>query len=408
MDGFFSRKETESKSRPDGKFYSCATCGLYKKASTPKMKPWGDYKKSIMIINDTPSEADDDIGKPWQGPSGMFFKKVLKEHKINVQKDCITIQAVRCTPYNKDNEHIGCSSRDITFCRRFALNYIKEYQPKIIILCGINAINSIIGHRWKKDLGTINKWRGWVIPDQDFKSWLAPITHPKDIVGQKDDIHRVLFHQDISRIADHVEKPWPRLKKYDIKYIKDLSILNTINTGQVAIDYETTGIKPHANGHRIICAAVADSPDHAYTFLIPTKKKERQPLIDLLARHTVGKMAHNMKYEENWSVNRLKQSVVSWEWDSMVAAHILDNRSGITGLKFQTYVHFGVVDYASEINTYLSSNSKDGNSLNRIKEILLDERKIKELLKYCALDVIFERRLAEKQMELMNWNHLPF
>jgi len=176
----------------------------------------------------------------------------------------------------------------------------------------------------------------------------------------------------------------------------------------VAIDYETTGLKPHAPGHRVVCASVADTPNHCYAFMMPAKKRERQPFIDILANPGVEKMAHNMKFEEAWSVTRLRQPVENWAWDSMVAAHILDNRPGITGLKFQTYVNFGVVDYDSEINPYLKAISKGGNEMNRIFELVERFGGKEQLLRYCGMDTIYQYRLALKQMDIMDYDGLPF
>ena len=62
---------------------------------------------------------------------------------------------------------------------------------------------------------------------------------------------------------------------------------------------------------------------------------------------------------------RLRQPVRGWYWDSMIAAHILNNQAGVSGLKFQTYVHFGVIDYSSEISPYLKSDDKSANGINK-------------------------------------------
>jgi hypothetical protein len=113
-----------------------------------------------------------------------------------------------------------------------------------------------------------------------------------------------------------------------------------------------------------------------------------------------------MKFEEVWSTIRMKQSVDGWYWDSMQAAHILDNRPGITGLKFQTYVNFGIIDYSSSIEPYLSGDGSNG--FNRTQEILEDIQKRNDLLLYCGLDSIYEFRLAMKQMDLINPDNLPF
>ena len=145
------------------------------------------------------------------------------------------------------------------------------------------------------------------------------------------------------------------------------------------------------------------SEDECFVFMMPKNKKGRQPFIDLLANRSIGKMAHNMKFEETWSVVRLRQPVANWEWDSMLASHVLDNRPGICSLKFQTYINFGIIDYESEVSPYLKSASKDGNALNRIFEA--DESK---LMEYCALDSVYEYRLAMKQIEIMRYDFLPF
>jgi len=406
MDGFFSKKEAHSTSMVGNKRVSCVSCGLFRNAESPKMAPHGKFKKDILIIDESPTPKDDERGRPWSGAQGRLFKKALSDLNIDVDEDCETIYAVRCLPTNKKGDLIKPLASHCTACRTSVMKHIQARQPKLIIACGIISVNSIIGHRWQRDMGGINKWRGWVIPDQDFKCWVAPVFHPGQVLDA-DPVYKTIFKQDLRRAVDHVETPWPRYKKPVIEYIEDLSPLNDI-TGQVSIDYETTGLKPHAKGHRIVCASVATSENHAYTFLLPKKKKDRQPFIDLLANPRIPKMAHNMKYEENWSVERLKQPVVGWEWDSMLATHLLDNRSGITSLKFQTYVNFGVVDYDSEISPYLAGKSKDGNSTNKVEELLLDGRKTRLLLEYCALDTIYQYRLAEKQMQQIGYDHLPF
>jgi hypothetical protein len=191
-----------------------------------------------------------------------------------------------------------------------------------------------------------------------------------------------------------------------IEIIQDLSVLNSITSGRVAFDFETDGLKPHAIGHRIICCAVADTVDHVWVFMIPQTRAERQPLVKLLANPNVGKCAHNMKFEQSWSVVRLNQPVENWLWDSMLAAHILDNRTGVTNLKFQAYVNFGIIDYASEIAPYLAGDDTNANSFNTVSKLIATIDGQHKLLTYCGYDAIYEKRLAEQQMELIGV--LPF
>ncbi len=112
-----------------------------------------------------------------------------------------------------------------------------------------------------------------------------------------------------------------------------------MDEGLAAFDYETTGLKPHARGHRIKCASVAFSPDVVYAFMMPGKKKDREPLIRFLRNRHIKKIASNIKFEEQWSNVRLGTEVKGWHWDTMLNAHVFDNRPGhITSIKFQAYV----------------------------------------------------------------------
>ena len=216
-----------------------------------------------------------------------------------------------------------------------------------------------------------------------------------------------VWRNDLKQAIEKVDEELPKYEEPEIEVIEDLNFLY-IKPDLVAFDYEATGLKPHAKGHRIICASVAINENHCYVFMMPKSRSGRQPFVDLLSNPTIGKMSHNMKYEEQWSKVRLRQPVKNWVWDSMQAAHILDNRPGITSLKFQVYVRFGVVDYSSEISPYLKSGSKDGNAINRIYELLEQPGGEEKLLTYCGWDAIWTYRLAMLQMNEMNYDDLPF
>jgi len=407
MKGFFSRQETQSISRPEGKVLSCVSCKLSVGVNSPKMKPYGNFKQSILVIGEAPGETEDKTGKPWQGKTGRFLQNALKEFDFDLFEDCLSINAVICRPTDKNGNNRTPTSQEISHCRKEVLKVIQEYTPKLILLCGGSAVESIIGHRWQRDLGGIMKWRGWTIPDQDFRCWVCPIFHPSYVERAEQEVETV-WMQDLKRALRKVNEKFPRHREPKIDIITDLSVLKTIPIGNIAIDYETTGIKPHAKGHRIISVAVADSEDHAYSFILPDTRREREPLLCLLKNPSYRKIAHNMKYEENWSVNRLKQSVDGWEWDTMIAAHILDNRPGVASLKFQTYVNFGIVDYESEVSPYLQSGSKDGNAMNNILKLVETTVGRENLLTYGGLDVIYEYRLAMLQQKIMNYTGLPF
>lgn len=394
MEGFFSMKETQSTSRPDGKLLSCTSCGLHQNCSTPKLSVPSSFNKRILNVGPHPSRLDDARKNTFQEKYYNFLKKEYKRIGVSLYDDCINTYSTIC--YSKETP----TDYNIDCCRKELMKVIREYKPDIIVTFGIDALYSLIGNRWKKDFGGIDKWRGWIIPDQDLETWICPV-EDVETLHKKDTINTLIFQQDLDRIAKLINNP--ELRTYKIPDIiditGDLSPLDDIQNTTVAFDYETTGIKPHAIGHKIVCASVAISADTVYVFEMPASKKERLPFINLLQNETVGKIAQNMKFEDNWSNVRLKTEVKNWVWDTMLATHQLDNRTGITSLKFQTYVQFGIVDYDSEISPYLKSADTDGaNSINRVEELLKTPSRKSQLLEYCALDSIYEYRLAALQM----------
>jgi uracil-DNA glycosylase family 4 len=403
MNGFFARSETDSLSNPEGKKYTCFQCGLSKCSQNPKMKPFGNFKKGILNIGTFPSAKDDKEGKPWQDSSGQLLQQVYAKFGIDLFEDCLNINAIRCLPENHQ-----VSNYQSLACRQSMMAIIKEEQPKVIITLGWEPIMNLLSNRWKKDLGTIEKWRGWNIPDRDFKAFICPTYHPDYVNKSKKKEIETIWINDLQNALKYATKPFPKFTKPIIDTIGDLTPLNGITSEVIAFDYETTGLKPHGKGHRIICASVADTPNHCFVFMMPSTQRERKPFIDLLKNFSIGKMAHNIKFEETWSKNRLKTPVENWQWDSMLAAHVLDNRSEITSLKFQTYVNFGIIDYASEITPYLKATIKGGNSINRIEELITTETGKDQLLKYCAMDSLFEYQLAMKQIDELGYDFLPF
>ena len=406
MSGFFSIKETKSNTQPDNRTYSCVSCGLYKDCKTPKMKPFGKFKKGILNIGEAPGEMEDRGGKQWQGKSGQLLERTYKQLGIDLFEDCLNINACNCRPI-ESNENRTPTNYEIDCCRKSVLKIIEEYQPKIIILFGGSALYSLLGHRWKKNLEGIMKWRGFIIPDKDFKAWICPVFHPSFVDRGEKEVE-VIWKQDLTEAIKKLDEELPRYKKPEIEMIENLSVLSKIKSDIASFDYETTGIKPHAAGHKIVCCSIADSENHVFVFPMPQTKIALQPFIHFL-QSNIGKIASNMKYEDTWTKVRLRTDVNNWIWDTMIAAHVLDNRSGITGLKFQTYINFGVIDYSSEISPYLhSTEQKNGNAMNQILKLTEQSTGMNKLLEYCAWDSIWEHRLAMKQMKIMNYSFLPF
>lgn len=400
MKGFFNKKEMESVSRPGGKTYSCVSCGRFNGCENAKLQPFGDFKKGILNIGGAPTEIEDKRGRTFQSKAGRMLAQFYREFGININEDCLNVYSVACYKVTTPTRY------EIDCCRKNIMKIIKQYQPKVIVLFGDIALYSVIGNRWKKDLGTISKWQGWQIPDQQLMSWIIPTFDIDFVLNSKNAVASVLFRKDIENAIKLVEKELPVHVTPTIRVLKpeQLHILDKIDNCDIAFDYETTGLKPHAFGHKIVCASVARNENLAYTFMMPNKKEQCLPFLNLLQRKTVGKIAQNMKYEDTWSIVRAGAQVVNWVWDTMQAAHIIDNRPNITSLKFQVYVQFGIIDYDSEVEPYLRAkeDNRNANAINQINELLKKPGGEEALLTYCGYDSIYEYRLAKLQRTIIN------
>jgi len=409
---FNAAKFKDTSGNKTGKPLSCASCGLYRNLLHPKIKPYGKFEKGIMIIGQSPGEEEDRKGKPWQGKAGKRKQDSLASLGIDLFRDCVSLNATNCRPVDEDGTNRKPTDYEIACCRKRVLKAIEQYKPKLIILAGGEAVKSVIGHRWKKNLGGITKWRGWTIPDQDFKTWLCPALHPSYVnrMAEKMPAIITIYLQDLKRALDCLDAPFPENKKSQINIIKDEKELSHIlnftrrTTDLLSIDFETTGLKPHAIGHRLVCMSIAPSPNHCNVFMLPKSREVKDKIRKLFIAPHIGKMAHNMVFEHIWAEVRLRTIIKNWKWDSLQAAHILDNRPGITGLKFQTYVNFGVCDYDSHIAPYLEGVEKNNaNAVNRIFEFIKKYGE-DEVLTYCGYDTLWQYKLALLQMEQMGFN----
>ncbi len=82
--------------------------------------------------------------------------------------------------------------------------------------------------------------------------------------------------------------------------------------------------------------------------------------------------------------------VNNWLLDTCLAAHVLDNRREISGIKFQAFVLLGVDEWDTRVKPYFKSGGT--NVINRIKDVRLHD-----LLMYNSLDSLFEWKVAKIQ-----------
>lgn len=396
MAGFFnSNSWAADKALPT--LPKCGACGLYKNCISPKMAVTGRGKRSILFVGEAPGETEDRQGKQFIGDAGQCLRKMLRSLDVDLD-DCWITNAAVCRPPGNKIDDLYIES-----CRPNLTNAIAELRPKVVVLLGMSAVKSMIGLEWGNDLGQLGRWVGWHIPSPTFNTWICPSYHPSFVMRTNEDpalvkitkthLEKALFLEESGMRPD--PKPLDKLRllvdviKHPEQSFQRLTGLAE-KEGTIAFDYETTGLKPELPEHEIVTAAFCLNGEDVFACVID--KHCHEPLSRILRKPELKKVAQNMKFEERWTRAKLGHPVVGWEWDTMLATHILDNRGGVTGLKFQSYVQFGIGDYDSSIRPFLESPTTNG--LNHIRQAPLQE-----LLTYNGMDAILEYKLAERQRE---------
>jgi len=375
----------------------CHVCRLYRDCKSPKMKPTGKGRKKILVVAEAPGEQEDDDGVQLVGKSGQRLRSVLSGLGIDLNRDCWKTNAVVCHQAGNATP----TDEQIQNCRPNLMKAIVELQPRTIILLGGIAIKSLISVLWKDtDLGPIGRWIGWKIPSQKLNAWVCPAHHPAYLLRSNDSVLDLWFENHLREAVSLKGRPWSTVPDYgkDVECIyepeKAAIAIRKMRDGVVAFDYETNMLKPDSKKARIVSCAVCWEGKR--TIAYPWHGEAVVATSELLLNPAVKKIGANNKFEQRWTKRILGHGVAGWLWDTMVVSHLLDNRKGITSVKFQGFVLLGMPIWNKAVDSLLVA--KGSNVENRIREADLGE-----LLLYNGLDARVEWEIAKKQMEVMNY-----
>ena len=138
----------------------------------------GDFKSPLMVVGEGPGQKEDAIGKPFVGDAGQLLNKMLNAIKIKRENVYITNVVNFRPPDNRKPE-----PAEINRYSEFLREHISIIDPKILILMGSTAMESLFGSKIK-----ISKERGaWKEIIINNKTYLTMITfHPAYLLRQAD------------------------------------------------------------------------------------------------------------------------------------------------------------------------------------------------------------------------------
>jgi len=393
MEGFFVRTADNRIHLPLAP--KCGACNLYKNCNTPKMQVTGKGNKRILIVGEFPTYQDDFQGKHF---TDDFLENELRSIGIRMRSDCYLTNAAICHP-----RKTSIPDKVIDYCRPNLIQTIKELNPVNIILLGKHAVKSLISYIWKESDKSPARWFGTQIPCQRLNAWICPIWSPNYIsetgygVSQRDnEVRKLIFQQHLKSAFQLTEKPWKVVPNYrdsievilsDTEAAKEIPFFMQSKRA-AAFDFETNMLKPDSDSAKIVSCSISDGKR---TIAYPVYGAAMQATDEFL-KSDVPKICSNFKFEDRWTRRIFGHGIRNLDFDTMLAAHLLDNKSGVCGLKFQAFVKLGQESYNDHIEPYLKADGS--NEENRIKEI-----PIRELLIYNGLDSLLEWKLAKIQKQ---------
>jgi uracil-DNA glycosylase family 4 len=407
--GFFQPSLVTSKPPQYSTLPKCDACGLKNTCKSPKMPVSGKGRKGILVVAEAPGADEDDQGTQLVGQAGRLFRDVLAKYDVDLDFDCWKTNSLICRP----PENRTPTPDEIDYCRPNLINTIKELKPRMIMPLGAVAIRSLLGPIWREDVGGIGQWVGWQIPLQRYNTWVVPNYHPSYILrsentkGKERDeakVTRILFERYLKSALKIEGRPWETVPDYpsQIKLIYDpteaarwIDDIIARRSGIAAIDYETNRLKPDHRDAEIVCCSISWNGEDtiAYPWVGEAIEATRRFILS-----PIPKVGSNIKFENRWSMRMFGHPVENWVWDCMTDGHILDNRDGITSVKFQSFVRTGTEPWNIAVEPFLSEENDDEGANGRNRIHLVD---LRTLLQYCGMDALCEILVAKHQRKEM-------
>ena len=156
----------------------------------------GNNNSPLMIVGEGPGQKEDELGKPFVGDAGILLNKMLKAIHINRENVYIT-NVVNFRPPNNRKPEAG----EITKYSDFLRDHISIVDPKILVLMGSTAMESLLGPKIK-----ISKERGiWKEVIIKNKTYLTMITfHPAYLLRQAD--QKKYSWEDLKKIKKKIDE----------------------------------------------------------------------------------------------------------------------------------------------------------------------------------------------------------
>lgn len=172
-----------------GAFLAEAPCNVFS-----NMNIRGASKHCVMVVGQNPGIQEVLQGRPFVGPSGVFFDKIMLSFAGIQRTSLYVTNVVKCyTPNNRPP-----SDEEIENCSSFLKEEIEIVSPVAVVTLGNQALRCLTG------LQGITKCHGNIIKSPRYCVDVFPLYHPSPYNTNRKDI-REQFIQDVVKLGNIVK-----------------------------------------------------------------------------------------------------------------------------------------------------------------------------------------------------------
>lgn len=375
------------------RFVKCGACG---RAVDP-LPVMGDGKERILIVFDQPTAVQKER-KSWFAGGNSTVLKLLTALGLNLVKDVWVTAVLPC--YGGHSDAIKYEP-----CLPKLQETLDSCKPNVIIPVGPVATGAILrlynpGH-YAPNHATA-QFYGQFIPltAQSWKSWLAPVQSDKEIhIYHNEKMQGVAkdwVKRSLEYAVQHAAIPLPEIPSPNEELLYQSSdivavLQDAAQAKYVAFDYETNCFQPEQPDSKVLTAGITvETPGKPLrTVAFPMSSSIVIEAWKQFLASPVPKIGANIKFEHRWSSVWFQTPVANWKWDVCIGGRIMDCSPGNSGLKYLTFVNFGISGYDDSVEPYMKDDANGHN--------LLEKANVTELLTYNAYDAYWTLQCFHKQ-----------
>ncbi len=179
----------------------CEGCPLFR-AATQTVFGEGPAHARIVVVGEVPGDAEDRAGKPFVGPAGKLLDRALAEAHLE-RRDLYLTNAVKHFYFEPspsgDHEARRGKARlhkrprpgDIRACRPWLDAEIDAIEPRVIVLLGATAAQSLLGSSFR-----VTQHRG-LLEERYGGAALVATLHPAAVLRAPDHEARERLFRDL-------------------------------------------------------------------------------------------------------------------------------------------------------------------------------------------------------------------